>query len=59
LVGLSAKDGVWAELMGMLLLVLAFYFKLAGGDAVKAFFYWTLVTRLDVVLIYLGFVLAV
>ena len=53
---LPTTDEVWIRLVGMLLLILAFYYMMAGLTGTKNFFYWTMYTRLSAIVFLLGFV---
>jgi hypothetical protein len=49
---------VWIRVVGMLVLVLAYYYSLAARRDLKEFFRWTVVARTGVLLFFLAFVVA-
>jgi hypothetical protein len=49
LVNLPPTQEVWIRLVGMLLLIMAFYYVMAARTETRAFFRWTLYTRLGAV----------
>lgn len=48
--GLPPTDEAWIRLAGMLLLILSFYYIQAARTETRAFFQWTLYTRLGAIL---------
>lgn len=58
LVYLPTTQEVWIRLVGFLLLVLSFYYLMAGRTDTRAFFQWTLYTRLAAIIFLVGFVVA-
>ena len=58
LLGMPATDEVWTRVVGMLALLLAFYYVQAARTELRPFMQWTVYTRLAVFVFFLGFVLA-
>jgi hypothetical protein len=56
LTGLSDTDNVWIHLSGMLLLIMSFYYIMAARTGKKAFFRWTIYTRLGAIFVLMVFV---
>ncbi len=56
LVYLPTTQEVWIRLVGFLLLVLSFYYLMAGRTDTSAFFQWTIYTRLAAIFYLVGFV---
>ena len=51
-------DGLWIRIVGMLVIILGFYYSHAAYAEFKAFFGWTVVARTGVLLFFITFVLA-
>lgn len=49
---------VWIRVVGMLVLVLAFYYWSAARNELRSFFRWTVVARTSVLLFFIAFVVA-
>lgn len=58
LVSLPTTQEIWIRLVGFLLLVLSFYYIMAGRTNTRAFFQWTLYTRLIAIFFLVGFVVS-
>jgi hypothetical protein len=57
LAGLPLTSEAWIRLVGMLILVLSFYYIQAARNGIRIFYRWTLYTRLSAVFVLLGFVI--
>jgi hypothetical protein len=57
LFGLPPTDEVWIRVVGMLALILAFYYIQAARAGVAPFFQWTIYARASVILFFIAFVL--
>jgi hypothetical protein len=49
---------VWIRVVGMLVLILGFYYSHAARNDLRAFFGWTVVARTSVLLFFIAFVVA-
>ena len=58
LFGLPATGDVWIRLVGMLLVLLAYYDVQAARGEVSEYFGWSVVARASVILFFAGFVIA-
>lgn len=58
IINLPDSQEVWIRLVGMLLLIMAFYYLMAGRTEARSFYHWTLYTRLGSVFFLVGFVTA-
>lgn len=55
MLGFPATDEVWSRVVGVLALVLAFYYIQAARSEVRPFLQWTVYTRMAVFLSFVGF----
>lgn len=51
-------DYLWIRIVGMLVLILGFYYSHAAHDELRSFFGWTVIARTAVLLFFITFVLA-
>ena len=58
LFGLPAVDDVWIRVVGMLIVLLAYYDIQAARGETTDFFHWSVVARASVIAFFAGFVLA-
>lgn len=58
LFGLPATGDIWIRVVGMLLVLLAFYDVQAARKETVEFFHWSVLARGSVILFFAGFVLA-
>jgi hypothetical protein len=58
LLGFPATDEIWSQVVGVLALVLAFYYIQAARANLRPFIRWTVYTRIAVFFFFVGFVLA-
>ncbi len=58
LLGLPPTDEVWSRVVGMLALLLAYYYLNAARSELRPFFAWTVHTRLAAFVFFAAFVLA-
>jgi hypothetical protein len=56
LFGLPATEEVWIRVVGMLVLLLAFYYSQAARRELAGFFQWTVYARGSVILFFIAFV---
>ena len=52
------SDGLWIRVVGMLVIILAFYYSHAARAEFRAFFVWTVIARTAVLLFFIAFVIA-
>ncbi len=58
LLGFPATDEVWSRVVGMLALILAFYYIMAARANLRPFIQWTVYARAAVFAFFTGFVVA-
>lgn len=58
LFGMPDAEGVWVRVVGMLVLLLSFYYTSAARAEVTVFLQWTVYARLSVIVFFAAFVLA-
>jgi hypothetical protein len=51
-------DGLWIRVVGMLVLLLGFYYSHAARADLRPFFVWTVIARTSVLLFFIAFVIA-
>ena len=51
-------DGLWIRIVGMLMIILGFYYSHAARSKLRAFFVWTVIARTSVLLFFVAFVIA-
>ena len=51
-------DGLWIRVVGMLMIILGFYYSHAARSELRAFFVWTVIARTSVLLFFVAFVIA-
>ena len=51
-------DGLWIRVVGMLVIILGFYYSHAARAELKPFFVWTVIARTSVLLFFIAFVIA-
>ena len=51
-------DSLWIRVVGMLVIILGFYYSHAAHDELRSFFGWTVIARTAVLLFFITFVLA-
>jgi hypothetical protein len=51
-------DGLWIRIVGMLALILGFYYSHAARAEFRPFFTWTVIARSSVLLFFIAFVIA-
>jgi hypothetical protein len=51
-------DGLWIRVVGMLVIILGFYYSHAARAELKPFFVWTVIGRTSVLLFFIAFVIA-
>lgn len=54
--GFEPPEGVWVRVVGMLMLILAFYYTLAARHELTRLLQWTVYARASVILFFAGFV---
>ena len=52
------SDGLWIRVVGMLVIILGFYYSHAARADLRPFFVWTVIGRSAVLLFFLAFVIA-
>ncbi len=53
-----AADGLWIRVVGMLVIILGFYYSHAARAELRPFFVWTVIGRVSVLLFFMAFVVA-
>ena len=56
--GFPEPDNLWIRIVGMLVIILGFYYSHAAHAELRAFFSWTVIARTAVLLFFITFVLA-
>ena len=51
-------DGLWIRVVGMLVIILGFYYSHAARAELRPFFVWTVIGRTSVLLFFIAFVIA-
>jgi len=51
-------DGLWIRVVGMLVIILGFYYSHAARTEIRPFFVWTVIARSSVLLFFIAFVVA-
>ena len=51
-------DGLWIRVVGMLVIILGFYYSHVARAEIKPFFVWTVIARTSVLLFFIAFVIA-
>jgi len=51
-------DGLWIRVVGMLVIILGFYYSHAARTELRPFFVWTVIARSSVLLFFIAFVIA-
>ena len=51
-------DGLWIRIVGMLVIILGFYYSHAARAEFRPFFAWTVIARTSVLLFFIAFVIA-
>jgi len=51
-------DGLWIRVVGMLVIILGFYYSHAARTEIRPFFVWTVIARSSVLLFFMAFVIA-
>ena len=51
-------DGLWIRIVGMLVIILGFYYSHAARAELRAFFFWSVIGRTSVLLFFIAFVVA-
>lgn len=51
-------DGLWIRIVGMLALILGFYYSHAARADLRPFFVWTVIARTSALLFFIAFVIA-
>jgi len=51
-------DGLWVRVVGMLVIILGFYYSHAARAELRPFFVWTVIGRTSVLLFFIAFVIA-
>lgn len=51
-------DGLWIRVVGMLVIILGFYYSHAARAELRPFFAWTVIARFAVLLFFIAFVIA-
>ncbi len=51
-------DGLWIRVVGMLVIILGFYYSHAARAEIRAFLVWTIIGRTSVLLFFIAFVVA-
>jgi hypothetical protein len=51
-------DGLWIRVVGMLVIILGFYYSHAARVELRPFFVWTVIARSSVLLFFIAFVIA-
>jgi hypothetical protein len=52
------SDGLWIRVVGMLAIILGFYYSHAARAELRPFFVWTVIARTSVLLFFIAFVVA-
>ncbi len=52
------SDGLWVRVVGMLVVILGFYYSHAARSELRGFFVWTVIARMSVPLFFIAFVIA-
>ena len=55
---LPDADGLWIRVVGMLVIILGFYYSHVARAEIKPFFVWTVIARTSVLLFFIAFVIA-
>lgn len=56
--GFPEPDDLWVRVVGMLVIILGFYYSHAARAELRAFFVWTVIARTSVLLFFVAFVIA-
>jgi hypothetical protein len=56
--GFPETDNLWIRVVGMLVIILGFYYSHAARAEFRPFFVWTVIGRTSVLLFFISFVLA-
>jgi hypothetical protein len=51
-------DGLWIRVVGMLVIILGFYYSHVARAEIRPFFVWTVIARSSVLLFFVAFVIA-
>jgi len=51
-------DGLWIRVVGMLVIILGFYYSHVARAEMRPFFVWTVIARTSVLLFFIAFVIA-
>ena len=51
-------DGLWIRVVGMLVIILGFYYSHAARAEIRPFLVWTVIARTSVLLFFIAFVIA-
>jgi hypothetical protein len=51
-------DGLWIRVVGMMVIILGFYFSHVARAEIRPFFVWTVIARTSVLLFFIAFVIA-
>jgi len=51
-------DGLWIRVVGILVIILGFYYSHAARAEIRPFFVWTVIARSSVLLFFVAFVIA-
>ena len=51
-------DGLWIRVVGMLVIILGFYYSHVARAEIRPFFVWTVIARTSVLLFFIAFVIA-
>jgi hypothetical protein len=51
-------DGLWIRVVGMLVILLGFYYSQVARAEIRPFFVWTVIARTSVLLFFVAFVIA-
>ena len=51
-------DGLWIRVVGMLVIILGFYYSHVARAEIRPFFVWTVIARTSVLLFFIAFVVA-
>jgi len=51
-------DGLWIRVVGMLVIILGFYYSHVARAELRPFFVWTVIARTSVLLFFIAFVIA-
>ena len=52
------SDGLWIRVVGMLVIILGFYYSHAAHAEIRPFLVWTVIARTSVLLFFIAFVIA-